>query len=55
MRTSWQQTPTRWTQYAAGRRRRDFDVAVIYAGQGAALLRSETTAAEVVAAFFTDG
>jgi nitronate monooxygenase len=41
-------------QYAAARRRRDFDVAVVYAGQGAALLRSETTAAEVVAAFFTD-
>jgi nitronate monooxygenase len=38
-------------QYAAAHRRRDFDVAVIYAGQGAALLRSETTAAEVVAGF----
>lgn len=42
-------------QYAAARRRRDFDVAAIYAGQGAALLRAETTAAEVVAEFFTDG
>ena len=40
-------------RYAAARRRRDFDVAVVYAGQGAALLRSETSAAEVVAAFFT--
>ena len=41
-------------QYAAARRRRDFDVAVIYAGQGVALLRSETTAAEVVAGFVAD-
>ena len=47
--------PDALDQYAAARRRRDFDVAVVYAGQGAALLRSETTAAEVVAAFFTDG
>ena len=47
--------PDALDEYAAGRRRRDFDVAVVYAGQGAALLRSETTAAEVVAAFFTDG
>jgi nitronate monooxygenase len=38
-------------QYAAARRDQDFDVAAIYAGQGAALLRSETTAAEVVAGF----
>ena len=38
-------------QYAAARRDQDFDVAVIYAGQGAALLRSETSAAEVVAGF----
>ena len=37
--------------YAAARRSHDFDVAVIYAGQGAALLRNETTAAEVVAGF----
>jgi nitronate monooxygenase len=41
-------------QYAAARRDQDFDVAVIYAGQGAALLRSETTAGEVVAAFAAD-
>ena len=46
--------PDALDQYAAARRRRDFDVAVVYAGQGAALLRSETTAAEVVAAFFTE-
>ncbi len=39
--------------YAAAQRRGDFDVAVIYAGQGASLLRSETTAAEVVADFAT--
>ena len=38
-------------EYAAAQRRPDFDVAVIYAGQGASLLRSETTAAEVVAGF----
>ena len=38
-------------EYAAARRRGDFDVAVIYAGQGAALLQSETTAAEVVNGF----
>jgi nitronate monooxygenase len=38
-------------RYAAARRDRDFDVAAVYAGQGAALLRSETTAAEVVAGF----
>jgi nitronate monooxygenase len=37
--------------YTDAQRRGDFDSAVIYAGQGAALLRSETTAAEVVAAF----
>lgn len=41
-------------QYAAARRSRDFDVAVIYAGQGVALLQSETTAAEVVAGFVAD-
>ena len=46
--------PDALDQYAAARRRRDFDVAVIYAGQGAALLRSETTAAEVVAGFVAD-
>ena len=44
--------PDALDEYAAARRRRDFDVAVVYAGQGAALLRSETTAAEVVDAFF---
>lgn len=38
-------------RYAAAARSGDFDTAVIYAGQGAALLRSETTAADVVAAF----
>ena len=38
-------------RYADAQRRQDFDDAVIYAGQGAALLRSEGTAAEVVAAF----
>lgn len=37
--------------YADAQRRGDFDTAVIYAGQGAALLSSETTAADVVAAF----
>jgi nitronate monooxygenase len=36
-------------RYAEAQRRGDFDVAVIYAGQGAALLRAETSAAEVVA------
>ena len=41
-------------QYDAARRRQDFDVAAIYAGQGAALLRSETTAAEVVAGFVVE-
>jgi len=46
--------PDALDQYAAASRRRDFDVAVIYAGQGAALLRSETTAAEVVAGFVAD-
>ena len=38
-------------RYAAAQRSGDFDTAVVYAGQGAALLRAETTAAEVVAAF----
>jgi nitronate monooxygenase len=46
--------PVALDQYAAARRRGDFDVAVIYAGQGAALLKSETTAAEVVAGFVAD-
>jgi nitronate monooxygenase len=36
-------------RYAEAQQRGDFDVAVIYAGQGAALLRAETSAAEVVA------
>lgn len=36
-------------EYAEAQRRGDFDTAVIYAGQGAALLRAETSAAEVVA------
>lgn len=39
--------------YAAAARQDDYDTAVIYAGQGAALLRSETTAADVVAGFRT--
>jgi len=43
--------PAALEEYAAARRDQDFDVAVVYAGQGAALLRSETTAAEVVAGF----
>lgn len=41
-------------RYADAQRRKDFDTAVIYAGQGAALLRSESSAAEVVAAFTVD-
>jgi nitronate monooxygenase len=36
-------------RYAEAQRQGDFDVAVIYAGQGAALLRAETAAADVVA------
>jgi nitronate monooxygenase len=36
-------------RYAEAERRGDFDVAVIYAGQGVALLRAEASAAEVVA------
>jgi nitronate monooxygenase len=43
--------PVALERYADARRRSDFDVAAVYAGQGAALLRSETTAAEVVAQF----
>jgi nitronate monooxygenase len=39
------------SEYAEAQRRGDFDAAVIYAGQGAALLSRETTAAEVVAGF----
>lgn len=38
-------------RYARASRESDFDTAVVYAGQGAALLRQETTAAEVVAGF----
>lgn len=40
-------------RYLAALKKPDFDTAVIYAGQGAALLQSETTAAHVVAAFAT--
>jgi nitronate monooxygenase len=40
-------------EYAEAQRRGDFDVAVIYAGQGAALLRAEASAAEVVAGLTT--
>ena len=36
-------------RYAEAEKRGDFDTAVVYAGQGAALLREETSAAEVVA------
>lgn len=38
-------------RYAAARASGEFDTAAIYAGQGAGLLRSETTAADVVAGF----
>ena len=41
-------------RYAEAQRRWDFDTAVIYAGQGSALLSSESTAAEVVAALVKD-
>lgn len=41
--------------YAEARGRRDFDTAVIYAGQGVALLRSVSSAADVVASFSTPG
>jgi nitronate monooxygenase len=37
--------------YARAQREGDFDTSVIYAGQGAALLSAESTAADVVAAF----
>lgn len=37
--------------YAEAQRRGDFDTSVIYAGQGAALLHAESSAADVVAAF----
>lgn len=40
-------------RYAAAQRAGDYDIAAVYAGQGAALLRDDTTAAEVVAAFRT--
>ena len=40
-------------EYAEAQRRGDFDVAVVYAGQGAALLRAETSAAEVVASLLS--
>lgn len=38
-------------RYAAALKEHDFDTAVIYAGQSVALLKSETTAAEVVSGF----
>jgi nitronate monooxygenase len=38
-------------RYAAAAKELDFDTAVIYAGQGAALLRKETSAADVVTGF----
>jgi nitronate monooxygenase len=41
-------------RYAEAQRQGDFDSAVIYAGQGAALLSSESAAADVVAAFVED-
>lgn len=43
--------PSALDRYAEAQRRKDYDTAVIYAGQGAALLSSECAAAEVVAAF----
>lgn len=43
--------PAAIERYAAAQKAGDFDTAVVYAGQGAALLRQETTAAEVVAGF----
>jgi len=41
-------------RYAEAQRQGDFDTAVIYAGQGSALLSSESTAADVIAAFVED-
>jgi nitronate monooxygenase len=41
-------------RYAVAQRRGDFDIAVVYAGEGAALLESETTAGDVVAALTVD-
>jgi nitronate monooxygenase len=43
--------PTVAERYSRAAKQQDFDTAVIYAGQTAALLRSEPTAAEVVAEF----
>jgi len=43
--------PTAVERYTSASKEPDFDTAVIYAGQGAALLHSDTTAAHVVAAF----
>jgi nitronate monooxygenase len=40
-------------RYAAAQQAGDFDTAVVYAGQGAALLRRQVPAADVVAAFRT--
>ncbi|WP_238993361.1 NAD(P)H-dependent flavin oxidoreductase [Nocardioides caldifontis] len=42
-------------RYDAAAREGDFDVAVVYAGQGAALLTEETAAADVVASFARAG
>ncbi len=43
--------PVALERYAEAQRSKDYDTAVIYAGQGVALLRGECTAAEVVAGF----
>lgn len=45
--------PEAAARYATAQQALDFDVAVVYAGQGAALLSPETTAADVVAEFAT--
>ena len=45
--------PAAAERYSLALEEPDFDTAAIYAGQGAALLHSETTAAHVVAAFAT--
>lgn len=43
--------PAAQERYAAAQKAADYDTAVIYAGQGTALLHSETSAADVVASF----
>lgn len=43
--------PSALERYSSATKQADFDTTAVYAGQGAALLRSETSAAEVVAAF----